>query len=276
MMIQNFGVFYGEHRIDLDTGIIFMVGDRGFRASFCDALSYAYYGALGHGDYSGLVNHRHAVEAVEKGGWNGCSVSLQIRDGDKGYVVKRSFSLFMDDAVRERLTYSMKLPDARAYWEYICVDNLSTLGTGLSRGGETLLSLEHVTEMNRIHGIGFLFLVDALTCLTDEHYQQALESLAKSRLEQIMILQGGLRKTHGSRVIRLGETIESITFRVKDFPFQPEALLRDIDVLIYNKYVTQGEVYQREVYGHVYTLEAVEVYPSGAMYRRDASKIMIA
>ncbi len=64
-------------------------------------------------------------------------------------------------------------------------------------------------------------------------------------------------------------------FKVRDFPFPSEGLHGDIDMILYDRYVSEGEVFKREVSGHEYTLEAVEVIPNGARYQRDTSKIII-
>ena len=78
-----------------------------------------------------------------------------------------------------------------------------------------------------------------------------------------------------SKAFLLGKTIETITFKTHDFPFPSSTLLHEIDMMIYNRYVREGEVFEREVYGHKYTIEAVDVSPNGARYQRDISKIIL-
>jgi hypothetical protein len=66
-----------------------------------------------------------------------------------------------------------------------------------------------------------------------------------------------------------------VTFKVHNFPFQPQSLINDIDIMIYDRYVSEGEVFKREVYGQEYTVEAVKVVPNGAIYRRNISNLEV-
>lgn len=59
------------------------------------------------------------------------------------------------------------------------------------------------------------------------------------------------------------------------FPFDSSCLRRGIEQLVWDSYVARGDVFEGDVYGHWYTMEAVEVAPDGARFQAESINLKI-
>ena len=294
LSIKNFKSFYGYHNFSLNKGPNIIIGGNGEgKTNFCKAIEFALYGAIGltsnkytsaSMQYPSLINKSRVDEADSERDWIGCEVRLLFDDENNEYWFDRSFSPFLDDKVREKVIYSTisKKISGSEYRECVYVDEDLSRNSheyrNESRGQVMFESLNKIIDNNVRNGFGFLILDDSLARFNRNYTEKALALLEESALDQIILLMGTSQEAPAylsSKVIRLGKTIESVTFKVHDFPFPSKGLLGDIDIMIYDRYVSEGEVFKRDVYGHKYTLEAVEVVPNGARYQRDRSKIEV-
>jgi len=195
--------------------------------------------------------------------------------------LERMFSIPWENQVSEDLYYSTQFPKITRsdYNRYLYVDDLSQFAEDSqdhSIGQRMLNGLNNrISEKNRVYN-DILLLDDALDRLSSKNYEKALMILTESELEQTLLFVGktqAISTSITSNYIQLGKTVETVTFKVHNFPFQPQSLINDIDIMIYDRYVSEGEVFKREVYGQEYTVEAVKVVPNGAIYRRDISTL---
>ena len=294
LLIKNFKSFHGEHRFSFNKGIniIFGAGGEG-KTNLCYAIEFALFGAIGFTSnkytsasmqYSSLINKRRVEEANIEREWIGCEVKLLFEDENEEYMLDRSFSPFRDNEATEKVTYSTLSPKISSFEYHECVyvnDDLSRDSheyRDRSRGQVMFENLNKIIDENYSNGFGLLLLDNSLAPFSRNYREKALNLLHESTLDQIILLIGASQEVPTSltsKVICLGKTIESVTFKVHDFPFPSEGLLDDIDIMIYDRYVSEGEVFKRDGYGHEYSLEAVEVIPNGARYQRDISKINI-
>jgi hypothetical protein len=294
LSIKNFKSFYGDHVFGFSKGINVIIGGSGIgKTNFCNAIEFALFGAVGFTSnkytsakeqYSGLINKRRVEEADSERDWIGCDVKLLFEDENDEYMLDRSYSPFNDNDAREKVTYSTLAPkiSSSEYREYVYVDEdpsrYSHEYRSESQGYVSYESLNNIVNKNVSKGFGLLLLDNSLSRFNRNYTEKALSLLDESALDQIILLMGTSQEVPtslASKAICLGKTIETVIFKVHDFPFPPEGLLDDIDIMIYDRYVTEGEVFKRDVYRHEYAVEAVEVVPNGARYQRDVSKIII-
>lgn len=286
LKIKDFKSFYGEHNFSFNKGINVITGGCGVgKTNLCKAIEFALFGAIGFAsqEYNRIINMKRIEEADRKCDWIGCEVDLLFEDNYGEYRINRTFSPFMENEVNERLTYSTLSPKINSleYYEYVYIEDLSNyleINSAKSLGYSMIECLSNIINQNICNDIGLLLLDAALARFSSDYREKALNLLEESALDQIILLKIVSQEIPASlisKIICLGETIESVTFKVQDFPFPSEELLDEIDIMINNRYVSKGEAFKRDVYGHEYTIEAVKVIPNGARYQRSTSKIKV-
>lgn len=286
LTIENFKSFYGRHHFCFKKGINIVQSDSGVgKTNLCKAIEFALFGSIGLPLYesTSLINMRKVEETVDENEWTGCAVNLRIIENNEMYWRNRRFSTYGEHDGTEKLFFSNLAPKMNSleYNEFVYVVDLAKYGdegSNESIGKNMLSGLDKIITQNTGRGFGFLFIDDSLDRFSTCNREKAFNMLAESTLDQIIILAGSIQEipvSIASNIICLGKTIESITFEIHNFPFQSQNLAKDIDLMIYDRYVSEGEIFKREVYGHEYTIEAVKVVPNGGIYRRNISKIII-
>ena len=284
LSINTFKSFYGNHIFSFEKGInVISSGSGTGKTNLCKAIEFALFGVidLDPHEANSIINKRRTEEADSELNWIGCNVGLIIEDNAEEYRLDRSFSPFEDnDDVTEKLYYSTRAPKISnsEYHEYVYVDDLTKCldeNSAKSLGQSMLMGLNNIIKQNTGKGFGLLLVDGSLDRLSRNNREKALKVLAESALDQVLLLVGSNQETPSiiSKYFCLGETIESVTFKVYNFPFKPQSLIDDVDRMIDDRYVSEGEVFTREVFGHEYTLEAVKVVPNGARYQRNISQL---
>jgi AAA15 family ATPase/GTPase len=287
LSINNFKSFYGTHTFCLEKGINVIQSDSGIgKTNLCKAIEFALLGTINMNEpeATNIINNRRIEEADSKLEYIGCQVRLHIEDNhSKLHRIERMFSIPWKNNISEDLHYSDQFPKITRseYNRHIYVDDISQLtedSQDRSIEQRMLKGLHHLTSKKNGTFKDILLLDDVLDRFSSKNYEHALSILSDSELEQILLFVGNTQKIPTSIVsnyIQLGKTVETVTFKVHNFPFQPKSLINDIDIMIYDRYVSEGEVFKREVYGQEYTVEAEKVVPNGAIYRRNLSKLEI-
>jgi hypothetical protein len=285
--IRNFKSFYGTHDFSFKKGINVITSDSGIgKTNLCKAIEFALFGTtnMGQREVNNIINKKRIDEADSKLEYIGCQVTLFIEDNNsKVHRLERMFSIPWKNNVSEDLHYSTPFPKITKpdYDRYMYVEDLSqfaedsldhSIGERMLKGLNNRISKKNDT-FNDI-----LILDAALDRFSSKYHEKALQILTESEPEQTLLFVGITQEiplSIASKYIHLGKTVETATFKVHNFPFQPQSLINDIDIMIYDRYVSEGEVFKREVYGQEYTIETVKVVPNGAIYRRNFSNLII-
>lgn len=291
--IIDFKNFYGKHVFRLRRGANIISGASGMgKTNLCRAMEFDLFGggAMKPSDASSMVNYKLVEEAKDECRRVSCTVKMILEDDAGEHWVERDFSpfpldfpsLYVDHA-REDAVYSVHVSgkiSPQGYRDYVYVGK-SLCGfksSGASALGDVEGVLEHLmglADKNKASGFGVLLLDDAVGRLRDPGADEVFRSLTGAGLDQVIWLAQPHRIPEGESAYRLGETIESVTFKAAGFPFDAQHLRREVGVMVSDSYVKHGDIYEREVYGHRYTVEAVEVTPDGGRYRSGASRMTV-
>jgi len=277
LSISNFKGFHGTHILSFREGANVVVGGPGSgKTSLCDAVAFALFGGdRGTDELYGLVNRMRVEEADTKCLWAGCKVGALFMDEAGEHMVDRDFTQLDEGEVKETVLYSSRLPrfDRSLFREAVRVGELPLAP---DPEGSTEVIAKHLlglAERNVADGIGFMILDDVLSHLPPSSVGNLLSGLLGHGLDQVILLTDKPPQRLGARLQQLGKTIETVTFKVEGFPFEPKHLRRELEHIVWNSYVAKGDVFVRDVYGHVYTVAAVEVAPDGAMYLAEVSTL---
>jgi hypothetical protein len=277
LSISNYRSFHGEHIYRFQRGINIVSGGPGSgKTSLCSAIEFALFGGVSKDE--SIINRQRVEEAKTECLWAGSEAQLLFMEDNVEHRADREFSLSDEEEVIEKAYYSKRLSsrlDRNLFREAVYIGELPPHASRSSAESveEYLLAL---AKRSAAGGLGLMILDDVLGRLPQDNVEKMLSRLIGSGLDQVILLSPEpYRGFDGAKHFCLGDPVESVTFKVMGFPFEPSRLRREIECTIRNSYVAKGDVFRENVYGQEYTMEAAEVEPDGARYLVEKSSLNI-
>jgi hypothetical protein len=105
-----------------------------------------------------------------------------------------------------------------------------------------------------------------------------LGNLLGSGVEQALIFESpgtfdGCFEGCEPQIFLLGEVLSSVSVRLHDFPFSPEALLERLEGMFGGSYLFQGDKYRHYVYDHDFLIEVSDVDRGGGRFVSGSTEI---